>query len=107
MLCVAFAVLGFAGVAFVTALMFVPAGSGLAGPAIVVGYGGLGGLVAAGIAVILGFRLAPKALMSVAIVSSALALLCIAGLTVRAVMLHADDVRPQTPETPPVTAPVE
>jgi len=64
---------GLVGGTLIGALFLVPAGSGLAGPAIALGYGVAGALLAAALAGVLGRRLPTRALRQVTAVVGTLA----------------------------------
>ncbi|MEM6454344.1 MAG: hypothetical protein AAF772_04545 [Acidobacteriota bacterium] len=80
-----------------------PEGSGLAGPAIALGYGALGALIGLVLAAVLAWRLALRYLRPLALASFALATLFLIALTWRVIQLR--DEAPPSPSPRPVTQP--
>ena len=86
--------LGFAAGTFIGATFFVPPGSGLAGPAIALGYGVVGLVIALVGGVILARKLAPAQLRMALLIAGVLALLVFALLTYRFMTNRSDRTPP-------------
>lgn len=96
-LVVGLTLLGFAATASLAATYWVPRNQGLAGGAIVLGYGVLGALACLVLGIVLAWRLAIRRLVASAIVALALSFVAVGGMVWKASQRRAERMQERGP----------